>query len=297
MAAWPAGEVTFLFIDLVGSTVLWECYPEQMPHAYEIHDAALRTAAEAAGGIVYKAIAVYARPFWRDSRAHTELIMLDQPGAAVFDTSSPDGPGHLCLLVAGPEARTLDTMSADERQAALLGPLAGHLGTAVTQPVSWHEKSWHLDPYVGGGYAALPNADAPATAPDANDPVGPIHWAGTETAREHPGYVIPMLVLAVIAAPVVEEIVFRGMILRGFLSRMGPVAAIGLQGVLFGLAHFDPSRGAGNVGLLLVLATVGCVFGGAAYLTRRRGPTMIAHAILNGIAMIVVLSGWTPGAK
>ncbi len=56
MAAWPAGEVTFLFIDLVGSTVLWECYPEQMPHAYEIHDAALRTAAEAAGGIVYKAI-------------------------------------------------------------------------------------------------------------------------------------------------------------------------------------------------------------------------------------------------
>lgn len=116
-------------------------------------------------------------------------------------------------------------------------------------------------------------------------------------AREHPGYVIPMLVLAVIAAPVVEEIVFRGMILRGFLSRMGPVAAIGLQGVLFGLAHFDPSRGAGNVGLLLVLATVGCVFGGAAYLTRRLGPTMIAHAILNGIAMIVVLSGWTPGAK
>lgn len=140
-------------------------------------------------GIVYKAIAVYERPFWRDSRAHTELIMLDQPGAAVFDTSPPDGPGHLCLLVAGPEARTLDTMSADERQAALLGPLAGHLGTAVTQPVSWHEKSWHLDPYVGGGYAALPNADAPATAPDANDPVGPIHWAGTETAREHPGYI------------------------------------------------------------------------------------------------------------
>ena len=33
-------------------------------------------------------------------------------------------------------------------------------------------------------------------------------------ARDNPGYVIPMLVLAVLAAPIVEEIVFRGMVLR-----------------------------------------------------------------------------------
>jgi hypothetical protein len=116
-------------------------------------------------------------------------------------------------------------------------------------------------------------------------------------ARDNPGYVIPLLVLAVVAAPIVEEIVFRGMILRGLLSRFGPVVAIGLQGSLFGLAHFDPSRGVGNIGLVLVLSSVGCVFGGACYLVRRLPPTMIAHAILNGIAMIVVLSGWTPGSK
>ena len=56
MAVWPAGEVTFLFTDLVGSTALWERFPEEMPRAYEIHDAVLRSAAEAGGGIVYKAI-------------------------------------------------------------------------------------------------------------------------------------------------------------------------------------------------------------------------------------------------
>lgn len=140
-------------------------------------------------GTVYKAIAVYDRPFWRDRRPHAELIVLDQPGAAVFDTSPPDGPGHLCLLVAGPEARTLDTMSPTDRQAQLLGRLVDPLGAPVAKPVSWHEKSWHLDPCVGGGYAALPNADAPADSPHVNDPVGPIHWAGTETAHEHPGYI------------------------------------------------------------------------------------------------------------
>jgi hypothetical protein len=34
------------------------------------------------------------------------------------------------------------------------------------------------------------------------------------------------------------------------------------------------------------------VLGGAAFLIRRIGPTMIAHAILNGIAMALALSGW-----
>ncbi|MDP9463373.1 MAG: CPBP family glutamic-type intramembrane protease, partial [Actinomycetota bacterium] len=106
------------------------------------------------------------------------------------------------------------------------------------------------------------------------------------------GYVVSLLVLAVVAAPIAEEIVFRGVVLRGLLSRNGVVVAVGVQGLLFGLAHFDPIRGTGNIGLILVLSAVGCVLGGAAYLIRRIAPTMIAHAILNGIAMALALSGW-----
>lgn len=109
--------------------------------------------------------------------------------------------------------------------------------------------------------------------------------------RTDRGYVLSLLVLAVVAAPLAEEIVFRGVVLRGLLSRTGAVVAVGLQGVLFGMAHFDPIRGTGNVGLILVLSAVGCVLGGAAYLTRRLAPTMIAHAILNAVAMALALSG------
>ena len=104
-------------------------------------------------------------------------------------------------------------------------------------------------------------------------------------------YLIATLVAAVIAAPVVEEIVFRGLVLRGFLSRMGPVLAIGLQGILFGVAHVDPVRGIGNVGLALVLSGVGITFGAAAYFTHRLGPTVIAHAIFNAVVFTVVLTG------
>jgi hypothetical protein len=108
------------------------------------------------------------------------------------------------------------------------------------------------------------------------------------------GYVVSLLVLAVVAAPICEEIVFRGVMLRGLLSRHRAVVAIGLQGLLFGMAHFDPIRGTGNIGLILVLASVGCTLGGAAFLIRRIAPTMIAHAIMNGIAMAIALSGWFP---
>jgi len=103
-------------------------------------------------------------------------------------------------------------------------------------------------------------------------------------------YVISLLVATVIAAPFVEETVFRGLMLRGLRSRMGAVAAITVQGVLFGAAHIDPVRGTGNIGLALILSAVGVGLGGAAYLLRRLGPTIVAHAIFNGVVMTVVLT-------
>ncbi len=103
-------------------------------------------------------------------------------------------------------------------------------------------------------------------------------------------YVVSIVITAVIAAPFVEEIVFRGLVLRGLLSRFPVIPTILAQGVLFGVAHVDPARGAGNIGLVLVLSGVGVAFGGAAYLLRRIGPTVVAHAIFNGVVLLIVLT-------
>lgn len=103
-------------------------------------------------------------------------------------------------------------------------------------------------------------------------------------------YVISIVITAVIAAPFVEEVVFRGLVMRGLLSRIPMIPTILLQGVLFGVAHVDPIRGAGNIGLVMVLSGVGIAFGGAAYLLRRIGPTIVAHAIFNGVVLILVLT-------
>ncbi|MFV0309311.1 MAG: type II CAAX prenyl endopeptidase Rce1 family protein [Desertimonas sp.] len=112
---------------------------------------------------------------------------------------------------------------------------------------------------------------------------------GVEGLAHDRTYVISLLVAAVVAAPLVEEVIFRGVVQRGLRSRWSAPAAIGTQGIVFGLVHVDPVRGAGNVGLVIVLSTVGVVLGAAVELLGRLPPAMIAHAILNSIALAIVL--------
>ena len=50
----PTGEITFLFTDIEGSTMLWEQYPEAMQAALARHDTLLRHAIESSNGYVVK---------------------------------------------------------------------------------------------------------------------------------------------------------------------------------------------------------------------------------------------------
>ncbi|MBC8102192.1 MAG: adenylate/guanylate cyclase domain-containing protein, partial [Cytophagales bacterium] len=52
----PTGAVTFLFTDIEGSTKLWEAHPQAMQPALARHDALLREAIHAAGGVVFKTV-------------------------------------------------------------------------------------------------------------------------------------------------------------------------------------------------------------------------------------------------
>ncbi|MFD4439356.1 flavin monoamine oxidase family protein [Nocardia sp. NPDC058519] len=148
----------------------------------------LRAQTSTVMGTIYKAVAVYDTPFWRENGYSGEVLDLSGPVPVSFDISPTDGPGHLCVLVPGRAARALDRLSVDDRRNTVLASLADHFGPRTMNPLSWHEKSWHHDPHVGGGYSALPMPGTLHALTRAARPTGPIHWAGTETAPQWTGY-------------------------------------------------------------------------------------------------------------
>jgi membrane protease YdiL (CAAX protease family) len=92
--------------------------------------------------------------------------------------------------------------------------------------------------------------------------------------------------IAVLGAPVVEELFFRGLLLRSLSSsRLGVGGAIAVQSVLFGLAHFSPLLGLANFSVMAIIAAAGVVFGIAAW-WRRVGTSVIGHATFNLVAVV-----------
>jgi membrane protease YdiL (CAAX protease family) len=104
------------------------------------------------------------------------------------------------------------------------------------------------------------------------------------------GLFVVTMIAAVVGAPLVEEVFFRGLLLRGGLRALPPWGAIALQGVVFGVYHVIPSYGRDNIGLVLVLSAYGCVFGAFTYRMGRIGPAIVGHAITNSLVLLLVLA-------
>lgn len=90
-----------------------------------------------------------------------------------------------------------------------------------------------------------------------------------------------LIFISVIAAPIVEELLFRGALFRGLLDKMGLWPALILQGLIFGSMHYTPGQGWGNVNLIMSLGALGVLLGLMAKLTGRLGLPMVAHALFN----------------
>jgi len=100
-------------------------------------------------------------------------------------------------------------------------------------------------------------------------------------AGRNPLLFLLLAVLAGVIAPVTEEILFRGVLLRGLSSRFGRVGATVGQAAVFGAAHLTVSQGWGNVTMVVILGAVGLLLGCLAQLTGRLTPGMVAHSLFN----------------
>lgn len=99
-----------------------------------------------------------------------------------------------------------------------------------------------------------------------------------------------LFLFVVVGAPLVEELFFRGLVLRSLQRRVGAVGAVVLCGVLFGLAHPQPLEAEALALIMISLAALGAVLAAVAVRTARLGAPIVAHAVFNAWTAITLLT-------
>src|SRR5688572_20641492 len=100
-----------------------------------------------------------------------------------------------------------------------------------------------------------------------------------------------LLVMASIVAGVVEEAAFRGYMQGPMQRRHGPVVAIILSGVLFGVAHFTHHPHS-LLAMMPFYVAVAAIYGGLAYATNSILPGLVLHAVGDVFSLTRL---WTTG--
>ena len=141
-------------------------------------------------GVVAKTMAVYDEPFWRADGLSGQATSDVGPVKLTFDNSPPDGsPGVLLGFVEGDRARGFALMSADERRRAVVDTFARLFGPRAAKPERYIERLWSEEEYTRGCYGAhMPTGAWVAYGKALREPIGPIHWAGSEVALIWTGY-------------------------------------------------------------------------------------------------------------
>lgn len=108
----------------------------------------------------------------------------------------------------------------------------------------------------------------------------------TDRATGGAGWVL-LFLLVVVGAPIVEELFFRGLLLRSFQAHWSDSLALVATSVLFGSAHV---QGLSASDLLPVPALIlfGLVAGYAAQRTGRLGPSIALHAGFNFTTVVLL---------
>ena len=105
------------------------------------------------------------------------------------------------------------------------------------------------------------------------------------TADATNGFGVALVILiAAVAAPLFEELFYRGLFLRSVQRRFGDVAAVVAPALVFGLVHFQLFD-------LLALVLFGIAMGVVTIRTGRLGLAICAHVAFNLTALLSLLYG------
>ncbi len=108
--------------------------------------------------------------------------------------------------------------------------------------------------------------------------------------RAH-GFQVPLIVLAVaVLAPVTEELLFRGALLRSLQRRMTPDAAVFVSALVFGLVHLLGDPSIGSLIAFPAILLLGLVSGYQAVRTGDLARSIMLHIGFNALSAVLLFA-------
>ncbi len=135
-------------------------------------------------GTEIKMVAVYDEPFWRHDGMSGATVATDDEIEVTLDTCQPGhGQGVIAGYCAGPRARALARLTEADRRAVFVRMLTTRVGPKAASPLEVLEQNWAEEPWTRGcSMGHFPTGVLTQYGRRLREPVGRVHWAGTETA-------------------------------------------------------------------------------------------------------------------
>jgi membrane protease YdiL (CAAX protease family) len=90
---------------------------------------------------------------------------------------------------------------------------------------------------------------------------------------------IPNIIMIAIMAPLLEEVLVRGLVMRGYLLNYSPIKAIIASAIFFGLIHMNPWQFIGGF-------ISGVFLGYLYYKTKSLIPSILVHFLNNSLSVV-----------
>lgn len=135
-------------------------------------------------GWLIKVYCAYSERFWADDGLSGTAISDSGAVRIAADNSPPSGsPGILVGFIEEAEAIGLSLTTRDERREAVISDLVRYFGDKAANPIQYQEKVWGDDEFTRGAEGGYwPPGVWTGYGPALREPLGAVHWAGTETS-------------------------------------------------------------------------------------------------------------------
>jgi membrane protease YdiL (CAAX protease family) len=207
-------------------------------------------------------------------------------GAFFVDPDHPNRPNTLIALICAQNFAIIAWLAMVARRKGT-GSLRSDFGLELRRPL----RTWLSDLpwlFVGIGLQLV-----------ALIPTGVLESIYGHTARQDVvttadharGWQVPVLALTIVLlAPLTEELLFRGALLRSLLRKVSPTASVLIAAVVFGLVHALGDPSIGTVIALPAIILLGVVSGYQAAGTGNLSRSILLHVGFNALSVLFLFT-------